>query len=105
MGCNPEKNTMEKRNLLGRRNPPFLLSSLNEWNNSPQKPQFIQGLISSGEDDCRFRIQISHPDYFYAAGWFNLKPSRVSVKTILRATVFMRKKTFSFVQIAFAFTR
>ena len=107
------KNTMEKRNLLGRRNPPFLLSSLNEWNNSPQKPQFIQGLIPAGKLRRR-RLPVSDTNITSGlllrhaikdAGWSNLKPSRVSVKTILRATVFMRKKTFSFVQVAFAFTK
>ena len=68
-GCDPKKKENDKRNFLGQMNPPFLFSSLNEWNNSSQKPQFIQGLISrmhpagnhpglSDKDDCCFRIQI-----------------------------------------------
>ncbi|MCY4477361.1 MAG: hypothetical protein OXC70_05175 [Gammaproteobacteria bacterium] len=59
-----------KRDYLGGLQPPFLLADYNEWNNSNQKPQYVQGLMSrmhphgghpglSEEEDATFRLQIS----------------------------------------------
>lgn len=59
-----------KRDFLGNLQPPFLLTDYNEWNANPNKPQFVQGLMSrlhphgghpglSEEEDATFRLQIS----------------------------------------------
>lgn len=70
LGCDISETDYNKRNYLGRLENPFLLASLNEWNASSQKPQFVQGLMArlhpegshaglSDEDDCFFRLQIT----------------------------------------------
>lgn len=70
LGCETSVNSKEKRDYLGKLNPPFLSDGLNEWNANSQKPQYIQGLMSrmhpegshaglSEEDDSTFRLQIT----------------------------------------------
>lgn len=70
LGCESSANSKEKRDYLGKLNPPFLSEGLNEWNANRQKSQYIQGLMSrmhpegshaglSEEDDCTFRLQIT----------------------------------------------
>ncbi len=60
----------QKRDFLGKLDPPFLLTEYNEWNENNQKPQYIQGLMSrmhphgghpglSEEEDATFRLQIT----------------------------------------------
>lgn len=68
--CEKSASSKEKRDYLGKLNPPFLSEVLNEWNANNNKPQYIQGLMSrmhpegshaglSEEDDCTFRLQIT----------------------------------------------
>ncbi|MBB6146836.1 hypothetical protein HNQ77_004817 [Silvibacterium bohemicum] len=70
LGCDSQQDSKAKRDFLGRLQPPFLLTEYNEWNESNQKPQFAQGLMSrmhphgghpglSEEEDATFRIQIT----------------------------------------------
>lgn len=70
LGCEKSANSKEKRDYLGKLNPPFLSEGLNEWNANNQKSQYIQGLMSrmhpegshaglSEEDDSTFRLQIT----------------------------------------------
>lgn len=70
LGCEKFASSKEKRDYLGKAEPPFLLAHLNEWNANNQKPQYIQGLMArmhpagshaglSEEDDCLFRLQIT----------------------------------------------
>ena len=68
LGYLGKDDTKQKRDFLGKLDPPFLLESYNEWHENTQKPQFIQGLWSrmhpagshpglSEEDDATFRLQ------------------------------------------------
>lgn len=70
LGCEKSASSKDKRDSLGKLNPPFLSEGLNEWNANNQKPQYIQGLMSrmhpegshaglSEEDDAAFRLQIT----------------------------------------------
>jgi len=70
LDCDKLKKSKEKRDYLGKLNPPFLSTDLNEWHSNNQKPQYIQGLMSrmhpegshaglSEEDDCTFRLQVT----------------------------------------------
>ncbi len=70
LGCEKSPSSKDKRDYLGKFNPPFLSESLNEWNANNQKPQYIQGLMArmhpegshaglSEEDDAAFRLQIT----------------------------------------------
>ena len=70
LGCEISTSSKEKRDYLGKLNPPFLSDGLNEWNANSQKPQYIQGLMSrmhpegshaglSEEEDSTFRLQIT----------------------------------------------
>ncbi len=70
LGCDAEKKPKSKRDYLGKLDPPFLLSKYNEWNETNEKPQYVQGLMSrmhpegshsglSEEEDATFRLQIS----------------------------------------------
>ena len=70
LGCPDTYGSREKRDFLGKLNPPFLLEKYNEWNENMQKPQYVQGLLSrmhghgahpglSEEEDATFRLQIS----------------------------------------------
>jgi hypothetical protein len=70
LGCDSQQDSKAKRDFLGRRQPPFLLTEYNEWNENNQKPQYVQGLMSrmhphgghpglSEEEDATFRLQIT----------------------------------------------
>ncbi len=70
LGCNASISSKDKRDYLGKTNPPFFFENLNEWNANNSKPQYIQGLMSrmhpqgshaglSEEDDAAFRLQIT----------------------------------------------
>ena len=70
LGFGKQNTIKDKREFLGRVEPPFLLASYNEWNANTQKPQYVQGLWSrmhpegshpglSEEEDATFRLQIS----------------------------------------------
>lgn len=70
LGCGKSLSSKEKRDYLGKLNPPFLSEQLNEWNANNQKPQYIQALMTrmhpegshaglSEEDDATFRLQIT----------------------------------------------
>lgn len=70
LGFGEQNAVKDKREFLGKIDPPFLLTSYNEWNANNQKPQYVQGLWSrmhpegshpglSEEEDATFRLQIS----------------------------------------------
>jgi hypothetical protein len=70
LGCDSQQDSKAKRDFLGRLQPPFLLTEYNEWNESNQKPQYVQGLMSrmhphgghpglSEEEDATPRLQIT----------------------------------------------
>lgn len=71
LGCPPGLDSKQKRDFLGADlEPPFLLAEYNEWNSSPQKGQYVQGLMSrmhphgghpglSEEEDATFRLQVN----------------------------------------------
>lgn len=70
LGCSTSENAKSKRRYLGELDPPFLLSSYNEWDNNDNKQQYVQGLMSrmhpagshpglSEEEDCTFRLQVT----------------------------------------------
>lgn len=70
LGYSGKDDTKEKRDFLGKLDPPFLLSAYNEWNENAQKPQYIQGLWSrmhpegshpglSEAEDATFRLQVA----------------------------------------------
>ena len=70
LGCDVAKKSKEKRDFLGKIDPPFLLAQYNEWNANHQKPQYVQGLMNrmhphgghpglSEEEDATFRLQIT----------------------------------------------
>lgn len=70
LGFGKQNAIKDKREFLGKAEPPFLLATYNEWNANTQKPQYVQGLWSrmhpegshpglSEEEDATFRLQIS----------------------------------------------
>ena len=70
LGFEKQNTIKDKREFLGKVEPPFLLATYNEWNANTQKPQYVQGLWSrmhpegshpglSEEEDATFRLQIS----------------------------------------------
>lgn len=87
LGCEKSPSSKDKRDYLGKINPPFLFESLNEWNANNQKHQYIQGLMArmhpegshaglSEEDDAAFRLQITLITARLLLRRFNKYPNR-----------------------------